>query len=103
MNIAAVKCNVCDDIIYARCKQDNRYCSCGGLLVVGEDVLSGNYKKVEVDIPFTEQQLFDDWNFVDDKLGILYGYETDCGSKEILSVHREDSGRYTARMASKGI
>lgn len=99
MNIAAAKCNVCDDIIYARCVNDNRYCSCGGLLLVGMSTLSDNYEQVQVDIPFTAEQLYQDWNTAEDKLGILYGHESYSRNKEVLSVYREDSGRYTARMA----
>ena len=49
MNIRAVKCRICNNIIYSRSKHDFRTCDCGRLSIdgFGERVISKDYYDYE--------------------------------------------------------
>ena len=88
MKINSAKCNVCSDILYARSPYDSRYCSCGAVLIVGDIVLSNKATRIELDIPYTQEEIFNDWNLELENLGHILGYEIDCRNQESITLHR---------------
>lgn len=78
MKINAIKCKKCNDTLISRARHDFHSCSCGKTFVdggfdyqrVGYDEKVG-YEHVEVDLPVTKKELYDDWNMRVDKYGIM--------------------------------
>jgi len=75
--VTALVCPNCGDIIFSRSRHDFRWCSCGEIAVDGgSDYLKMTFDKiapeiVEVEVPASKQQLFDDWNYKVDKFGVI--------------------------------
>jgi hypothetical protein len=94
MKIQAVKCIYCGTIIFSRATHDFRSCLCGKINVDG----GFDYCKVsaedpnqlltmELDLPFTKEELYDDWNCPYlQHYGLLIerNIQTDNGEKKIL-------------------
>lgn len=78
MKINAVKCKECGDIIWSRAQHDFHWCSCDSVAVDGgprlERILGEpkDYETLEIDLPITEREAYNDWNFGKNKLGIIY-------------------------------
>ena len=87
MIVDAVKCNVCSDLIYLRSQKDMRWCSCGGTFLMYPLALyEEEFKLKKIEVPHTEQELYDDWNLRLNKLGVILGYEVDSRSQEDLTL-----------------
>ncbi len=76
MEIQAIKCLICGDIIYSRCAWDMRSCSCGYAGVVGYYytvlvIPDPHIKKITLQLPpnITHQTLLDDWQYKNHKFG----------------------------------
>ena len=78
MKIQCVKCIECGDIIFSRARHDFRSCGCGYTSIDG----GLEYSKVscedlntviclEVDLPVTKKELYNDWNYHLNNYGIL--------------------------------
>lgn len=69
MKIKAIHCKTCDYVVYSRARHDFRSCKCGSVSVDGgpgyERLIYGSesvYDRVELDVPATTTELFNDWN-----------------------------------------
>lgn len=94
MKIQAVKCINCGDIIFSRCRHDFKSCFCGKISVDGgfdyckisaEDL--NQLLRMEVDLPLTKQELYDDWNcpYLKNYGNLIERrYQTDDGEKKVL-------------------
>lgn len=79
MKINAIKCKGCGDIVFSRAVHDMRFCHCcktaqdGGFLYqkIAFDPDIG-YEHVDIDLPVTKEELYDDWNKGLDKFGVVY-------------------------------
>jgi len=77
MTIYAYQCQECNDIVFSRARHDCRSCSCGNLFVDGGfDYARIGYKKTPpihttVSLEVGRQELYDDWNFGEDKFGLV--------------------------------
>ncbi len=76
--VDAIKCKKCGDKIYSRARHDFRWCSCKSVAVDGGFMytkICGDMKDIMflglVSVPYTKQELYDDWNKSIDKLGKL--------------------------------
>lgn len=77
LKITCIECPSCNDIIYSRARHDMRSCSCGKVFIdggfdycrVGFKDKSPKYITVEVD--FTKEELYKDWNEQIDKCGLI--------------------------------
>lgn len=78
MIVTAVQCKLCKDIIFSRARHDFRECSCGKTFVDGgfEYLRYGGEAEEEVkkvEVATTKQELYDDWNLLRDKFGLIKG------------------------------
>ncbi len=80
MKIKALKCLICDSIIYSRARHDFRSCECENLFVDGGFAYQRAGAKdpekmasVEIEVNATTEELYDDWNMVYDKFGLVKG------------------------------
>lgn len=79
MKINAVKCSICNDIIYSRAHHDWHRCTCGDIFVGGgREYLrigwgSRKPKTVEIEVNATDKELYDDWNYSLNKYGVIKG------------------------------
>ena len=77
MKITAHKCSTCKDVLYSRATHDFRTCGCGKTSVDGGPGVERTiYKKeipenVELDVNATKDQLYDDYNNMINKYGIV--------------------------------
>jgi len=78
MEIRAYKCMSCGDIIYSRAPWDKRMCYCGHVAVEGglnEQFMTctpvAHVQTLDIDVFVTSQQLFDDWDKVRNKFGLI--------------------------------
>ena len=79
MKIPAVKCNNCRDTIYSRAGHDFHWCSCESVAVdggyePGYERLLGypeDYTHTEVEVNATKKELYDDWNSIKNKYGVI--------------------------------
>lgn len=83
MNITAVICKKCKDMVYSRARHDYRSCSCGAVAIDGgRDYvkLVGEEKDIAqvntFDLKVSEKELYDDWNLGKDKYGLEKGVST---------------------------
>lgn len=79
MEVNALKCLMCGDIIYSRARHDFRYCTCGNIYIDGGfDYCKIGFiykdkhesKKINIDIN-NKGELFNDWNKHQDKYGLI--------------------------------
>ena len=95
MNIKALKCLVCNSIIYSRARHDCRFCHCGQAFVdggfdrycqrVGAE-FPDKVQYVDIEVPVTKDELFQDWNTSTDKYGLILIKEKSNGRRE-LRIH----------------
>jgi hypothetical protein len=75
MKVTAVKCPICQDIIFSRCQRDYHTCSCGNTSIDGGFNyirISGSKEVIELDIgEITKEELYNDWNNMHDKYGVI--------------------------------
>jgi len=77
VTVTAIICPNCKDTIFSRARHDFHNCSCGDVGVDGgRDYFRFAFNKqiperVEIEIPQTDKQLYDDWNKGRDKFGII--------------------------------
>lgn len=81
MIISTIECPVCHDIIWSRADYDFHSCTCGAVSIDGGfsyvrilwqgDKVSKPPKPVEIDLPITKQEAYDDWNKKINKLGTI--------------------------------
>ncbi len=78
MRVNAYQCLNCNDIIYSRARHDYRTCSCGKLSVDGGfDYVRITceskhlYKPINLELPTTKQELYTDWNFRENRYGLV--------------------------------
>ncbi len=74
MLVTAIQCSNCKDIIYSRAHHDMNYCKCGMVAIDGgreynKVSFKCKYKLKRIRIPYTAEELYDDWNKEIDKLG----------------------------------
>jgi hypothetical protein len=77
--VQVIECFKCGDRVYSRTRHDFRSCECGAVAIdggfSGYTKLSGNPGEFEflgeLEIPQTQQELYDDWNKQKDKFGKL--------------------------------
>ena len=79
IEVDAVKCSMCKDIIYLRSGLDSRWCSCRALTIGGDGHSVGikrssstapyEYLKIKVDASL--QELHHDWNHGPNKFGCM--------------------------------
>lgn len=83
IKMIARQCPSCKDLVFSRARHDCRFCSCGEIFVDGGfDYRRVGYKKkepkeVEITINQTPSQLYDDWNHLEDKYGVIKGEESE--------------------------
>lgn len=79
MKINAIKCGQCDDTVFSRARHDMRSCSCGHCSIDGGfDYTKVNglfFTFVEVDLPVTRDQLYQDWNCSKNIYGVIKNEE----------------------------
>lgn len=80
MKIIAIKCKKCGAIVYSRARHDFRWCACGEdgcfidggqedyVRVGGDPIMT---EEVDLDLPVTLEELYDDWNFHRDRFGLI--------------------------------
>jgi hypothetical protein len=84
MQINAIKCLHCGDIIYSRARHDFHTCSCDlndrGIAIDGGFDLcricqgpNAKYKWIKIEVNATKQELYQDWNTGTDKFGLIKG------------------------------
>ena len=78
MEVNAVQCPKCKDIIFSRARHDFHYCSCGDTFIDGGfDYCRCGAKHIDkikwqkVDVNATAKELYDDWAESKDKFGII--------------------------------
>mgnify|MGYP001463189993 FL=1 len=78
--VDAYLCPRCDTLVFSRARHDYRHCPCGDIAVDGGlDYSKVTYKhdfpkNVRHIVEASEQELYDDWNRRDDKLGLILDY-----------------------------
>ena len=78
----AIECPKCKDIIYSRTRHDMHHCSCGEVSVDGGfDYLritfdGGKLKVINMPLPTSKKELYNDWNLKVNKFGIIKPNET---------------------------
>lgn len=93
MEIKALKCPFCEDIIFSRANHDYRSCSCGKLAVDGGFSSYGGRvigafdkaSRATLEVDATQRELYDDWNHRKDQFGRLKEGEGNKKTK-VLSV-----------------
>ena len=79
MEINAIKCKKCGDIIFSRARHDFHSCSCESIYIDGGfDYcrMAGaptNIESCKIQLDITKEELFDDWNNGNDKYGLIKG------------------------------
>jgi len=77
MKITSILCEECGTTMFSRAQHDFRYCPCGNIAVDGgRDYLrflykTDKYKKIEIEVSQTDKELYDDWNYREDKFGCI--------------------------------
>jgi len=77
VKIYAIKCRKCQDIIWSRARHDFRWCTCRSIAIDGGWDYSKtcgeleNIENVTIDLPITEKDAYNDWNYRNDKLGLI--------------------------------
>lgn len=78
MQVNAIQCSHCNDIIYSRARHDFHYCSCGSCFIDGgfdytrygaNDLKDITDLEIEVDA--STYELFEDWNKSINKFGTI--------------------------------
>ena len=79
LEVASVKCPICEDVIFSRARHDMRFCTCGKTTIDGgfdyvKLSFSSQQKPLEITklpIKQTKAELFQDWNSKSDKFGLI--------------------------------
>jgi hypothetical protein len=91
--IQAIRCPHCLDIIYSRAVHDYHFCSCGddegnpkGVSIDGgfdylrygwaNDIDSTLIEAIELELPISKRELYDDWNYGRNVYGIIPDKDT---------------------------
>ncbi len=79
MQVYAIQCPKCRDIIFSRAHYDCHHCTCGACMIdggfeysrVGFSLDVGEPLRVELEVNLTKQELYSDWNKRINKHGTL--------------------------------
>lgn len=77
MKVSAIQCQKCKDIIYSRAHHDFHWCSCHSVAIDGGFdyvKICGNredFESVNYEVKATKKELYDDWNKMKDKYGVV--------------------------------
>jgi len=78
LTVKAVECRDCGDIVYSRTQQDFRECTCGNVSVDGglsyfkyNVAPSANFEVKKIQIDANLNELYDDWNDMNDEFGLI--------------------------------
>lgn len=79
LTVKAIRCPICKDIIYSRAVHDFHSCSCGSVTIDGGfDYCHVSWayglkmpEGFDLKIPATKPQLYEDWNFMTNKFGVI--------------------------------
>jgi hypothetical protein len=77
MNVNAIKCPSCQDVIYSRARHDMRACSCGDVAIDGGfDYVKVCFKdnvpeRLQLNLSVSKKELYEDWNSNEDKYGLI--------------------------------
>lgn len=82
MEVSAVKCLRCGDIVYSRSRHDFRWCSCESVAIDGGQGNSyckvtgqpDQFEMTKINVDATLEQLLEDYAKSKDKLGLIRGY-----------------------------
>lgn len=78
VTVTTAQCPTCKDIIYSRANHDFRSCSCGEIFIDGgfscTRVGGKDLTAIKMDtavLEVTAKELYDDWNYLKDKYGVV--------------------------------
>lgn len=74
LEVTAIECPTCGDILFSRANHDFRRCTCGECAIDGGfeyTKVVGVSKTFRLKIVQTKQELYDDWNMSTDKYGLI--------------------------------
>ncbi len=77
LKVSAIKCPLCEDILFSRSRHDCRRCTCGEVYVDGGfdysrvGFMSKKPELFVLEINQTKKELYDDWNLNKDKFGLI--------------------------------
>lgn len=81
IEVSAITCPNCGDIIFSRTRHDHHSCSCGSVSIDGgfdymrihftQEVNPEHIKHLTLELDITKQDLFNDWNSSTDKYGVI--------------------------------
>jgi len=86
LKVSAIKCPECGDTIFSRARHDCRSCTCGEVYIDGGfDYCRVGFKKKKpqiftIKVDQTKGQLYHDWNYKEDKFGIIPDPLFNCSS-----------------------
>lgn len=77
--ISAIKCKICESIVYSRARHDMRYCECKSCFIDGGQlhyIKTGgtsldNIEMINIELDISYKELYDDWNKRIDKYGLI--------------------------------
>lgn len=76
LEVTAIECSSCGDIVFSRANHDFRRCTCGECAIDGgfeytKTVGASAIKPFMLKIVQTKQELYNDWNTGEDKYGLI--------------------------------
>lgn len=78
--VVSVKCPKCKDTVYSRTRHDMRFCTCESISIDGgfdyvkvSNSINKPIKTKKLLIPYTKEELYIDWNYRRDNLGLIKG------------------------------
>jgi hypothetical protein len=79
VDVYVIECTKCGDRIYSRARHDFKWCSCKSIAIdggfSGYTKVCGNKEDIRdyglINIPYTKEELYQDWNKGVDRLGKL--------------------------------
>ncbi len=99
IQVGALHCHKCDDIIYSRAGHDLHWCGCGDIYIDGgrgymragaKD--NADYSGLTLVLPVTQRELYDDWNNRTDEYGWLRKSATNLPARRSALVAPSISG-----------
>lgn len=84
MFVKAIKCEECNSTVYSRAREDVRECDCGRVRVYGGFLThfkydikdkKTKYKALKMNIKATPNDLYDDYESMEDKFGLIKSKE----------------------------
>ncbi len=79
MQVNAIQCPKCKDVVFSRARHDYHHCTCGGISIDGgfdylrygwnPEFKPDDIKHIILELPLTRQEIYDDYNKRIDKYG----------------------------------